>query len=84
MADLQAISDTIARDRPGAAAELIERIVAAVDTLVELPGRGRPGRVMGTRELVIAPYLVAYRVRADTVEILRVLHGAQRWPEEFP
>ncbi|MGP6158327.1 MAG: type II toxin-antitoxin system RelE/ParE family toxin [Vulcanimicrobiaceae bacterium] len=81
--DLQAISDTVARDRPSAAADLIERIVAAVDSLIEFPGRGRPGRVLGTRELIVPPYLVAYRVHGDVLEILRVLHGARRWPEEF-
>lgn len=43
---------------------------------------GRPGRVPGTRELVIAntPFLVPYRVKGDTVIVLRVFHGARRWP----
>jgi hypothetical protein len=45
-----------------------------------------PGRIDGTRELVIprTPYVAAYLVDADTVRILRVLHGAQMWPDEFP
>jgi plasmid stabilization system protein ParE len=43
---------------------------------------GRPGRISGTRELVITgtPFVAVYRVRADAVEILRFLHGAQRFP----
>ena len=43
---------------------------------------GRPGRVLGTRELVIQglPYIIPYRVRDNHVEILRVLHTARRWP----
>jgi len=43
---------------------------------------GRPGRVLGTRELVIGvlPYLVPYRVREKDAEILRVLHTSRRWP----
>ena len=47
---------------------------------------GLPGRVDGTRELVIdrTPYIAAYRVAGVTVQILRVLHGAQRWPEDIP
>jgi addiction module RelE/StbE family toxin len=51
-----------------------------------LPDSGRPGRIDGTRELVIprTPYVAAYLVDADTVRILRVLHGAQMWPDEFP
>jgi toxin ParE1/3/4 len=49
------------------------------------PGLGRPGRVEGTRELVVAntPYLVSYRVRNNVVEILRVFHGARKWPQKF-
>jgi toxin ParE1/3/4 len=43
---------------------------------------GRPGRVSGTRELVIpgTPYIVPYRVRGGKLEILRILHATQRWP----
>jgi toxin ParE1/3/4 len=46
---------------------------------------GRPGRVKGTRELVIVgtPYIVAYRIKGDAVQVLRVLHGAQKWPQGF-
>jgi toxin ParE1/3/4 len=41
--------------------------------------------VPDTRELVIArtPFVVAYRLRNETIEILRVLHGAQRWPDRL-
>ena len=47
---------------------------------------GRPGRVPGTRELVVpgTRYLVPYRVTGDTLQILRVYHGARNWPEGFP
>jgi len=53
--------------------------------LADHPGIGRPGRVDGTRELVIPglPYVIAYLHRGDTVTVLRVLHGAMRWPERF-
>jgi toxin ParE1/3/4 len=59
------------------------QIVKAVNALAETPNRGRRGRWSGTRELVITgtPYLAPYRVRGGTIEILRVFHGAQRWPE---
>lgn len=45
---------------------------------------GREGRVEGTRELVIdrSPYIAVYSILGETVRILRVLHGAQKWPEE--
>lgn len=52
-----------------------------------MPYRGRLGRVGNTRELVITrlPYIAIYRVihtgsNADRIEILNIVHGAQRWP----
>jgi len=83
--DLAAIHTYIAADNPGAALEIHERVVRRVRDLVANPHSGRPGRVPGTRELVLAgtPYLVAYRVRRQRLEILAVLHGARDWPETF-
>ncbi|MQW61593.1 type II toxin-antitoxin system mRNA interferase toxin, RelE/StbE family [Sinorhizobium meliloti] len=53
--------------------------------VVCFPESGRPGRVAGTRELVIprTPYIAAYMLMADRIRILRVLHGAQNWPSEL-
>jgi len=50
--------------------------------LLAQPASGRPGRVIGTRELVIGglPYVVPYRVRDNDIEILRVLHTSRRFP----
>jgi toxin ParE1/3/4 len=64
---------------------LVTRIVEAIETLCDHPHLGRPGRVAGTRELVIAetPYVVPYRVVDDGVEILAVIHGARRWPDRL-
>jgi toxin ParE1/3/4 len=52
-----------------------------VDQLAPHPNLGRLGRVLGTRELVVArtPYIVAYRIEEAAVVVLRVLHGAQQW-----
>jgi toxin ParE1/3/4 len=46
---------------------------------------GRKGRIEGTRELVISrtPYIAAYRIVDENIRILRILHGAQQWPEEM-
>jgi toxin ParE1/3/4 len=75
----------IARDDPDAAAQIVERIATSVDRLATHPASGRTGRVPGTRELIVTgtPYIVPYRVRSGTVEILRVFHGARKWPEKF-
>jgi toxin ParE1/3/4 len=83
--DREAIFDYIEADRPHAAVSLDDRIRTQVEQLVKFPEVGRPGRVRGTRELVIdrTPYIVAYCIRGNTVRILRVLHGAQLWPEEI-
>ena len=83
--DAREILAYISQDKPGAAREVYETIKQQVGLLSETPRIGRPGRVRGTRELVISrtPYLVAYRVTATTVTILRVLHGARQWPKRL-
>ena len=49
------------------------------------PEIGRPGRIDGTAELIIqrTPYIASYRIAGKTIRILRVLHGAQIWPQEL-
>jgi addiction module RelE/StbE family toxin len=83
---LEDIYERIAADNPDAAPRVIEQIRIAVERLQEFPMIGRPGRVEGTRELVVAgtPYIVPYRVKAEIVQIITVLHSAQRWPDRFP
>jgi toxin ParE1/3/4 len=78
-------AEYIARGDPDAAARTVDRLVANVERLAEHPALGRAGRVPGTRELVVSgtPYIVPYRVRGETVEILRVFHAARKWPERF-
>ncbi len=83
--DLDLVEEYIGRDNPAAAIDTIFEIVSHVAMLAEHPGIGRPGRVEGTRELVIAglPYVVPYLHQGDTVTVLRVLHGAMKWPRGF-
>ncbi len=73
----------IARDDPQAAARVVARIVSTVELLSEQPAMGRVGRVPGTRELVFADisHIVPYRGGPDAVEVLAVMHTAQKWPE---
>ena len=72
----------IAADDPVAARLVVQRVLDAVAQLSEQPGLGRPGRVPGTRELVVLKtrYLVPYRMRGNTLEILRVFHTSRRLP----
>jgi len=79
--DRASIMDYIAEDNPGAALELDEEIEAKTNALVSQPRLDKPGRMKGTREMVIRPnYVVVYRETTAEVTILRVLHAAQQWP----
>ena len=84
LTNLDAEAAFIARDNP-AAARVVDDITTTVGLLAQHPALGRSGRVEGTRELVVpdTPYLVPYRVRGHAVEILRVFHGARKWPKKL-
>ena len=75
----------IAAEDTAAARLMVKRVLDAVAQLAAQPGLGRPGRVSGTRELVVAKtrYIVPYRVRGETVEILRVFHTSRRLPDRW-
>jgi plasmid stabilization system protein ParE len=79
LADLRAY---IAREHPDAAALTATTLLATVDRLAALPNLGHPGRVAGTRELVVpgTRYIIPYRLRGERLEIIAVFHGRQRWP----
>lgn len=83
--DLQALRQYIDQDKPSAANRIAKQILKAVNLLSDQPGMGRPGRVLGTRELIVSstPYIIPYRVKNNSIEILRVLHVAMEWPEEI-
>ena len=85
MDDLEDIAGYISEDNPDAARRIVSRLWMAVRTLAEQPEIGRPGRVHGTRELVVAdtPFIVPYRLVGSEIQILRVLHGARDWPKSF-
>ncbi len=80
-ADLLSIIDYISDDNPDAAQRVKDDIQQKVGKLKDFPQMGRPGRIEGTRELVVwANYLIVYREFNSAVQILRVLHAAQQWP----
>ena len=80
-------AEYIARENPAAARALVQRISQAVDLLRENPALGRPGRIHGTRELVVpgTRYVIPYRVRPrlNRMEILRVFHASRRLPRRW-
>lgn len=80
-ADRNEIRECIAQDNPAAALALDELFSEQANRLVDHPGLGRPGRVAGTRELVLHQnYILIYDTAPDLVRVLRVLHAARRWP----
>ncbi|HBL15236.1 MAG: hypothetical protein A2X36_03175 [Elusimicrobia bacterium GWA2_69_24] len=85
LADLDNAYRYIAEENPSAALRVIARIEKAVAALRRHPELGRPGRVGGTRELIIpgTPFIAAYRIKDKRLEVLAVIHGARRWPEDM-
>ena len=78
----EAAIDYIARDKPAAALSQLDAIQRQVKILTDHPEIGRPGRVDGTRELVISrtPFILVCRIDDAAVRILHFLHGARQWP----
>ena len=84
--DLDDIAEYIGQDSPAAACRVVLELMERAEfTLVTHLAAGRAGRLLGTRELVIAslPYVIAYRVSERQIEILRVLHTSRRWPSDI-
>jgi|ERR1041385_1579593 toxin ParE1/3/4 len=80
--DFEGAVRRILEDNPSNAERVAQIIYDRVAALPTFPNRGRAGRVEGTRELVIVPlpFIAVYRIKGETVEIVRVIHGAQEWP----
>lgn len=81
--DLSQIKSYIHKDNPEAAREVAISIIGYAETLTEFPNRGRVGRLLNTRELVLVelPYIIVYRVKRKIVQILRVIHTSRKWPD---
>ena len=79
--NLQVIYKYIAKDNSEFALKVVIKIRGSVNQLEDFPLMGRIGRVKETREIVINPYFVIYRVNGNFVEILRILHSARKFPD---
>ncbi|WP_256376542.1 type II toxin-antitoxin system RelE/ParE family toxin [Xenorhabdus sp. KK7.4] len=81
LADREQIMEYIAQDNPQAAIALDDEFEASAERACLQPEMYKPGRVKGTREIVVRPhYILVYRVKRDILMVLRVLHAAQQWP----
>jgi plasmid stabilization system protein ParE len=80
--DLQHISDCLKDHHPQYRELTMRKMYAAIQSLKEWPHRGRVGREEGTRELLFPPlpYIAVYRVKEQSIEVLRIYHGVQDRP----
>ena len=79
--DRRDVRDYIARDNPVAAVALDEMVTQKARILLTHPALGRPGRIAGTRELIVhRNYVLVYDVADEAVRILRLLHARRQWP----
>ena len=83
--DLRHAFRFIAQDGEAAARRVVQKIFAQAKYLRVYPSMGRPGRVIGTRELVISgtPLILVYRIEGPVIQIISIMHGARAWPEHF-
>lgn len=83
--NLENIEAYIGKDNPISAIETVLKVIHSVNHLSKYPAIGRPGRIENTKELIIAdtPFIVPYRIKNETVQILRVFHHSQKWPKKL-
>ena len=76
--------ESISADRENSAKKIIAKIEGGVDQLCRFPESGRLGRVQGTRELVVVttPFIIIYRLKNSSIEILSILHASRKWPDD--
>lgn len=81
-ADLENAFEFISKTNDIAAASVVQQVTAHLTQLEQFPESGRTGRVKGTRELVVraTPFVIVYRVKATSLQILAILHSARKWP----
>ena len=82
---LLALREYIGKDNSTAAQHIAKHIIKAVKLLVDNQEMGRIGRIENTREFILSgtPYIIAYRIKNNSIEILRIFHGAMKWPDKL-
>ena len=82
-ADLESVYLYIPRENSEAAAATVDKVLAAIEALEVHPEMGRKGRVAGTRELIVRPFVIVYRIKKAALENHATIHGSRRWPDSF-
>ena len=84
-ADIDAVFEYVAADNIRGAEQTVERIQEAAAILVRHSTAGRTGRVLGTREVIVAgtPWVIPYRVGRGFIDILAVIHASRKWPDDL-
>ena len=80
---LVAIYEHIAQDAPLYAQRVVDRLTRRSEQIAKFPGSGRMVPEYDApeiREVIEKPYRIIYRVRPDQIDVLAVVHGAQRLP----
>ena len=79
VADLQRISDYLKEHHRHYRQPILSKLYETIRGLRQWPHQGRPGNEEGTREILFPPlpYVAVYRVTEQTIEVLRIYHGAQ-------
>jgi toxin ParE1/3/4 len=82
VADLNEINAYLKEHHPGYRHPTMRKLYDTIRALRTAPLRGRPGREDGTREILFPPmpYIAVYRLKNETVEVLRIYHGARQRP----
>jgi toxin ParE1/3/4 len=81
--DLRGIFDFIEQDNPETARDVARRLMKSMQLLAQNPSLGRVSKTKAIREWSVPnlPYVVPYRVKGDTVQIIRIFHTRRQRPE---
>lgn len=81
--NLEHSAEYLQEQNPQSARDFVKEVHELTELLKANPAMGRPGRVFGTRELILQkfPYIIPYRVKDNRIEILRVLPTRMNQPD---
>jgi len=80
------IYEHIALNSPTYAKGMVDKITRRSEQIADQPQSGRKVpeyQAEDIRELIEKPYRIIYRIKADQIDVVAVIHGARRLPEEI-